>query len=72
MLGVQGPCGGLLVEHPEPSGHRPTELGGSGAVGWVVGVDDLVAGVGFDDDIAPVVDVVVTHGAGETHLVDVG
>gem|GEM_PF-5799321 len=30
-----------------------------GAVGWVVGVDDLVAGVGFGDGVAAVVDVVV-------------
>ena len=43
-----------------------------GAVGWVVGVDDFVAGVGFDDDVAAVVDVVMTIGAGETHGVDVG
>ena len=33
---------------------------GLGAVGWVVGVDDLVAGVGFGDGVAAVVDVVVT------------
>ena len=39
---------------------------------WVVGVDDFVAGFGFDDDVAAVVDVVVTHGAGQTHGVDVG
>ena len=44
----------------------------SGAVGWVVGVDDLVAGFGLDDDVAAVVDVVVAVWAGETHLVDVG
>ena len=30
-----------------------------GAVWWVVGVGDLVAGFGFGDDIAAVVDVVV-------------
>ena len=42
-----------------------------GAVWWVVGVDDFVAGVGFDDDVAAVVDVVVTQRAGETHFVDV-
>jgi len=30
-----------------------------GAVWWVVGVGDLVAGFGFGDDVAAVVDVVV-------------
>ncbi len=42
-----------------------------GAVCWVVGVDDFVAGVGFDDDVAAVVDVVVAVWAGQTHFVDV-
>ena len=51
------------------SRHRGRRLG---AVGWVVGVDDFVAGVGFDDDVAAVVDVVVAVWAGETHFVDVG
>ena len=51
---------------------RFTLLGGLGAVWWVVGVDDFVAGFGFGDDVAAVVDVVVAVWAGQTHGVDVG
>ena len=43
-----------------------------GAVWRVAGVDDFVAGFGFDDYVAAVVDVVVAVWAGETHFVDVG
>ena len=42
-----------------------------GAVWWVIGVDDFVAGVGLDDDVAAVVDVVMAVWAGEAHGVDV-
>ena len=63
----------LLAEQPELSDRRSArELLCSWAVGWVVGVDDFVAGVGFDDDVAAVVDVVVAKWAGQTHGVDVG
>ena len=49
---------GLFASFGQRSG-LPWWRGGLGAVGWVVGVDDLVAGVGFGDGVAAVVDVVV-------------
>ena len=51
----------------------PAAVWGCLGASWrVVGVDDFVAGVGFGDDVAAVVDVVVAVWAGEAHGVDVG
>ena len=60
-----------MTEHPGSSDHCQHRGRWLGASWWVVGVDDFVAGVGFDDDVAAVVDVVVAQRAGETHFVDV-
>ena len=61
-----------MAGQPEPSDRRiATHFVWLGAVWSVVGVDDFVAGVGFDDDVAAVVDVVMAVWTGETHLVDV-
>ena len=60
------------LNNPSHSTVVVTALGGLGAVWWVVGVDDFVAGAGFDNNPAAVVDVVMAVGAGETHFVDVG
>ena len=67
----------LFFARGEANGGNLTEGGSlcwccSWAVWWVVGVDDFVAGVGFGDGVAAVVDVVVAQGAGEAHFVDVG
>ena len=60
VLVCRGLVAGLVLRFGQALTAPCSVVCGLGAVGWVVGVDDLVAGVGFGDGVAAVVDVVVT------------